>query len=231
MEPTLLVPGMLCTDEIFAPQIRALWPIGPVMIGATQVGETIAEMAAAILAAAPPRFALVGYSLGGYISFEIMRQAPQRVTRLALLDTSARPDTPEQTTQRRALLARARAEDFASVVAELLGAILHPAHRNDPTLRAVNRRMVLTIGMEGFARQTEAAIGRIDSRPGLSSISVPTLVLVGDSDLLTPPELSEEIAATIRDAKLVIVPQSGHGTPLEQPEPVSRALVEWKTRT
>ncbi len=231
MEPTLLVPGMLCTDEIFTPQIRALWPIGPVMIGATQDGETIAEMAAAILAAAPPRFALVGYSLGGYISFEIMRQAPQRVTRLALLDTSARPDTPEQTTQRRALLARARAEDFASVVAELLGAILHPAHRNDPTLRAVNRRMVLTIGMEGFARQTEAAIGRIDSRPGLSSISVPTLVLVGDSDLLTPPELSEEIAATIRHAKLVIVPQSGHGTPLEQPEPVSRALVEWKTRT
>src|ERR1700730_4786503 len=106
MTPIVLVPGMLCTTEIFASQIAALWPYGSVTVASTLEGETIAEMAAAILAAAPPRFALAGISMCGYIELEIMRQAPERVIKLALLDTEARADTPAQTAQRRALLAQ-----------------------------------------------------------------------------------------------------------------------------
>ena len=114
----------------------------------------MAEIAAAILTAAPPRFALAGISMGGYICLEIMRLAPERVIKLALLDTSARPDTPAQTTQRRALVALARTSDFGALVGQAMNALLHPAHQNDPAIREVNVRMGLTVGVEGLSRQT-----------------------------------------------------------------------------
>jgi pimeloyl-ACP methyl ester carboxylesterase len=227
MTALVLVPGLLCSAEVFAPQIAALWPYGSITVASTLEGETIPEIATAILASAPPRFALAGLSMGGYICLEIMRQAPERVVKLALLDTSARPDTPEQTTQRRALLVQARTGDFEALLAQALTAIQHPAHQNDPKLREINVRMGLTVGVEGLARQTEAVIARIDSRPTLPAIFVPTLVLVGDRDPLTPPEQAEEMVDAIPNARLVVVPECGHASTLEQPEAVSRALIEW----
>ena len=227
MIPIVLVPGLLCTAELFAPQVAALWPYGPVTVAYTLEGRTMAEIAAAILEAAPPRFALAGISMGGYLSFEIMRQAPERVVKLALLDTSPLPDTPEQTAQRRALVAGALAGEFAALLEPGLISMFHPAHREDPALRAVQMRMAVTVGADGFARQTEAVIGRSDSRPGLATISVPTLVLVGDADPLTPPERAEEMVALIPRARLVVVPECGHASTLEQPEAVNHALVEW----
>lgn len=229
MTPIVFVPGLLCSAEVFAPQVAALWPYGPVTTASTLEGKTIPEMAASILAAAPPRFALVGISMSGYICLEIIRQSPGRVIKLALLDTSARPDTPEQITRRRALVALARTGDFEALLAQVLSAILHPAHQNDPALREVNVRMGLTVGVNGLARQTEAVIARIESRPSLPAISVPTLVLVGDGDPLTPPDRAEEMAAAIPNARLVVVPKCGHGSTLEQPESVNRALIEWMT--
>ncbi len=109
MTPILCIPGPLSTADVFSPQIPVLWPYGPVTIASTLTGHTLAEIAANILVSAPPRFALMGISMGGYLCFEILRQAPERVIALALLDTSARPDTPEQTAQRRALVVQARA--------------------------------------------------------------------------------------------------------------------------
>src|SRR5260370_26235107 len=129
---------MLCTAEIFASQVMALWPYGSVTVASTLEGETIAEMAAAILAAAPPRFALAGISMGGYIELEIMRQAPERVLKLALLDTEARPDTPEGIAQRRALLAQVNTGHFEMLLALAVPAIVHPAHQDDPVLRETN---------------------------------------------------------------------------------------------
>jgi pimeloyl-ACP methyl ester carboxylesterase len=227
MIPIVLVPGLLCSAEVFAPQVAALWPYGPVTIAATLEGETIPEIAASILAASPARFALAGISMGGFICFEIMRQAPGRVSKLALLDTSARPDTLKQIAARRALVAEARAGDFSEVAAQALSIIAHPAHQNDPALREINVRMALTVGIDGFARQVEALIARVDSRPSLSDIAVPTLVLVGDSDPLTPPQRAEEIAAAIPNARLVVIPKCGHESTLEQPQAVNRALIEW----
>lgn len=225
--PIVLVPGLLCSAEAFAPQVAALWPLGPVMVASTLDGETISEMAAAILKEAPPRFALAGISMGGYICMEIMRQAPHRVEKLALLDTSALPDTPDQTLQRRALLAQAGESDFAAWGEALLTSILHPSRRADANLGAVNRRMAVAVGLEGFARQTAAVIGRIDSRPSLAGIRIPTLVLVGDSDALTPPDRAEEIASLIAGSELHVVPDCGHASTLEQPLLVSSALVKW----
>ena len=229
MIPILLIPGLLCSAEAFTSQVAALWPYGPVTVASTLTGRSIPEIADAILASAPPRFALAGISMGGYVCFEIMRRAPERVIRLALLDTSALPDSPEQITQRRALVSRARTGDFQSLLAEALTAILHPAHRDDPSLRATNVRMGLTIGIDGFERQEEAAITRVDSRPSLGAIKAPTLVLVGDQDPLTPPSQAQEIANAIPGARLVVVPECGHASTLEQPEAVNRALIEWIT--
>ena len=229
MSPIVFVPGLLCSAEIFAPQIAALWPYGPVMIASTLEGETMSEIATAILADAPQRFALVGISMGGYICFEIMRQAPERVLKLALLDTSARPDTPEETERRLSYVTQAREGDFRALLEQIMPVTLLPAHRADPLLRDVNIRMGLTVGLEGFARQAEAAGKRIDSRPMLSKISVPTLVLVGESDTVIPPDRSGEIAGAISNARLVVVAECGHGSPIEQPEAVNRALIEWIT--
>ena len=229
MTPIVFVPGLLCSAEVFAPQAAALWPFGPVMIASTLEGKTLAEIAAAILAAAPNHFALAGISMGGYICFEIMRQAPERVVKLALLNTSARPDTSEETMQRRALVAQAKTGDFKAMLAQVMPAILHPAHRNDPALRDTNLRMGLTVGFEGFARQTEAIIERIDSRPSLAAICVPTLVLAGDSDPLMPPDRAEEITAAIPQTRLVVVPECGRASTLEQPDAVNQALIDWIT--
>jgi pimeloyl-ACP methyl ester carboxylesterase len=135
--------------------------------------------------------------MGGYISLEIMRQAPERVIKLALLNTSARTDTPAQIRQRRALVAGARTSDFKALLTLALRGVLHPAHRENPALSELTVRMGLAVGVDGLARQVEAIIARIDSHPNLSAITVPTLVLVGDRDILTPPDRSEELAAGI----------------------------------
>ncbi|MEA1675176.1 alpha/beta fold hydrolase [Nitrospirillum sp. BR 11163] len=227
MTPVVLIPGLLCTAEVFAPQVAALWPHGPVTVANTLTGETMAEMAAVILADAPPHFALAGLSMGGYIALEIMRQAPERVVRLALISTQALPDTPEQSDQRRAFVALARKAKFAAVLRQAMATILHPDRRNDEELEAVNLRMGLTVGVDGLARQTTAIIGRPDSRAILPTIRVPTLVLVGDSDPLMPPDRSRDMAAAIPDSRLVIVPQCGHAATLEQPAAVNQALVAW----
>jgi len=229
MTPIVLIPGLACTAEMFASQAAALWPYGPVTIASTMQGETMAEIAAAILADAPPRFALGGISMGGYIGLEILRQAPERVMRLALMDTSARADTPEQIEARQGFVARVRNGELETVLRQIAPNLLHPDRRGGAGLIEVQVRMGLAVGADGFVRQESAICGRIDSRPHLAAIPVPTLVLVGDSDPLTPPARAEEIAAAIPDANLVVIPECGHASTLEQPEAVSRALIDWLT--
>jgi pimeloyl-ACP methyl ester carboxylesterase len=124
-------------------------------------------------------------------------------------------------------VARAQAGEFEAVVAEATEATLHPDRQSDPVLREMNLRMARGVGLEGMVRQQEAIIARIDSRPSLGAINVPTLVLVGDSDPLTPPERAREIAEAIAGAELVVVPNCGHASTIEQPEAVNAALVRW----
>ena len=222
----MLVPGLLCSSEIFSAQIPRLWPFGPVTIASTLGGERIEDAAHSILSNAPPRFALAGISLGGYLALEIMRQAPSRVVRLALIDTSARADSPEQTQARLKSLADARTR-FMGVALLNLANLLHPRRRGDPDIIDILRRMARTVGPEGYERQLGIAISRPDSRPFLSAIDIPTLVLVGDGDPLTPVAHSQEIASAIRLATLKVLPDCGHLAPIEQPEYVADALAEW----
>lgn len=228
--PILLVPGLNCTAEIYRNQVPALWQAGPVTIANHVTGNNVAEIATAILADAPPRFALVGFSMGGYIAFEIMRQAKDRVERLALLDTSARPDSPEATQKRRDAIALTEQGKFALAVSTTFPNAVHPDNQGDSGLRALHTRMALAVGPETYIRHQNAIIARPDSRPDLSGIRVPTLVVVGEADAITVPEAAREMAAGIAGAKLVEVPKAGHMALAEQPDVVTQAMLDWLAR-
>ncbi len=225
--PVILVPGLNCSAGLYAEQIPALWRFGPVTVADHTRDDSIAAIARRILAAAPPRFALAGLSMGGYIAFEIMRQAPERVAKLALLDTGPGAETPQQTEGRRPRIELAKAGRFAEVEEGLFPLLVHRDRHGDAALRSVVRTMAEETGAEVFLRETKAIMGRADSRPTLATITCPTLVLVGDGDALTPPALAQEIASGIRGARLVVIPDCGHLSTLERPAAVNKALAEW----
>ncbi len=225
--PIVLIPGLNCSARLYAEQIPALWRFGPVTIADHTRDDSMAAIASRILAAAPPRFALAGLSMGGYIAFEIMRQAPGRVAKLALMDTGARPETAEQTARRQAPMALARAGKLMQVADNSFVFFVHPDRHTDVALRDGVRAMAEETGVEAYLRQQQAIMTRPDSRPGLSAIACPTLVLVGAQDQGTPPELAQEIAGSIAGARLVTVPDCGHLSTIERPQAVTQALVAW----
>lgn len=225
--PILLVPGLNCTAEAFAAQIPAAWTFGPVTVADHRRGESIAEIAGAILADAPPRFALLGFSMGGYIAFEILRQARERVARVAFLATSARLDSPEQRENRLRQIAITQAGRFETVPAASFENAVHPDNRDNAMLRAMHRRMALANGPDVFVRHQQAILDRRDSRPDLADIDVPAWVIVGEADKVTGVEAAREIAAGVKGAHFIEIPQAGHFVPVEQPEAVNRAVAEW----
>ncbi len=223
--PIICIPGLAASPRLYAEQIPQLWALGSVTIAQHGRHESVDAIARAILGAAPERFALVGLSMGGYVSFEIMRQAPERVVKLALLDTSARPDTPEQTENRRSQISLAEKALIGDLAEALFPRLVHPLRRSDERLRGTVRLMAEETGAAGFIRQQRAIMSRPDSRPTLSSIRCPTLVLVGDSDELTPPDRAAEMAQGIAGACLVTVAECGHLSTLEHPQEVTDALM------
>ena len=225
--PILLVPGLASSPRVYAPVVPALWRFGPVTVANHVRDDNMGAIARKILAEAPPRFALAGHSMGGYIVFEIMRQAPERVAKLALLNTQARPDTPEASERRRGQIARAKAGEFRAVRDEMFPGLVHPSRRDDADLRQLVHDMGDDVGPDAFARQQTAIISRPDSRPTLAWIKCPTLVLSSDEDNVVPNSLSSEMAAGIPRAKLTIIPDCGHLTPLERPRATADALVDW----
>lgn len=229
--PLILIPGLLCDSDIWADQCASLTKISEIFITDQQVNfESVEKIAKAILETAPAHFNLAGFSMGGYVSLEIMRQAPDRVLRLALLDTSARADSEIQTNRRRDLIALANKGRFKGVTPQLMPLLVHPTRLNDQPLTDRITTMAINVGRDGFLRQQTAIMARPDSRAGLSQIKCPTLVLCGDDDRLTPPDVSQEMAAAIPGAELVMIAPSGHMAPMEQPDAVTAALLQWLTR-
>jgi pimeloyl-ACP methyl ester carboxylesterase len=225
--PLILLPGLLCDRALWEPQLAALADIADMTVGDLTRHDSMAATAQSVLTGAPPRFALAGLSMGGYVSFEIMRQAPERVERLALLDTSARPDTPEQKKSRLELIELAKQGNFKGVTPRLLPRWVHPSRVSDPAIVKTVTEMTQRVGRDAFIREQTAIMNRADSRPALARIHCPTLVLCGHEDAATPVELHREMAADIADARLVVVPECGHLSTLEQPEAVNDALRRW----
>ena len=189
------------------------------------------SIASDILVHAPERFALAGLSMGVYLSLEIIAQAPERVTRVALLDGKARPDTADQTAGRKALLQMADEGRFMDITTEVLMQRLIAPHRlEDEALRETIIRMAAYTGEAAFRRQMNAIMNRRDYRPVMETVNCPTLVLTGELDVITPPDCAREIADGIAGADLHIVPGCGHLATLEAPDAVNAALAKWLTR-
>ncbi|MCC7346257.1 MAG: alpha/beta fold hydrolase [Variibacter sp.] len=225
--PVVLVPGLNCSARLYADQIPVLWQFGPVMIAEHREDDSVPAIAGRILSHAPPRFAVAGLSMGGYMVLEMLRQAPERIAKAALLDTAARADTPEQSARRDALIALARTGRFPEVTESLWPILVHEDRLGDAELKRAVVRMADENGAEAFIRQQIALKGRADYRASLGAVRCPVLVLVGEGDRLTPPKLAQEIAAGIPAARLVSVPGCGHLSTMEKPEAVNAALVEW----
>jgi pimeloyl-ACP methyl ester carboxylesterase len=223
----LLVPGLACTAALWRPQISALSAAHDLVVVDHGGSETVAGIAGAILAAAPPRFALAGLSMGGYVAFEILRQAPERVERLALFDTRAEADGAEAAENRRRQIVVAETGGFSKIADLLLPKLLTPAGLVDPALVSLVRQMAEETGAAAFVRQQKAILTRPDSRPLLAAIGCPTLVAVGAEDQLTPPDTMREIAAAIPGARFAVIEGAGHLSPIERPEAVTRVVADW----
>jgi pimeloyl-ACP methyl ester carboxylesterase len=230
-EPLLLIPGLMCTDALFAPQVEAFSKEREVLVADHTRADTMEEIAAQILDAAPERFALAGLSMGVYLALEIIAQAPEHVTRVALLDGKARPDTPEQIEARHGLLKMADEGRFMDITTNvLMSRLIAEQRQGEAALRDTIIQMALDTGEAAFRCQMNAILTRRDYRPVLETVSCPALVLTGALDVITPAECAMEMHAAMPDAKLVILPGCGHLATLEAPFDVNGQLREWLAR-
>ena len=225
--PLALCPGLLNDAALWQHQIGPLSEAAEPWVADFTTQDSVAAMAADVLGAMPEHFALCGLSMGGYVAFEVMRQAPHRVARLALLDTQARLDAPEITQRRKDLMQLAEKGEFKGVTQRLLPMLVHPDRTEEPAVGGVVKEMAGRVGKAAFLRQQTAILTRPDSLPNLADIECPTLVLCGEDDLLTPPDRHLEMAAGIANAKLVKLPNCGHLPPLERPRETTAALLQW----
>ena len=229
-ETILFVPGLLCTDIMWRPQIAAFSADHPTLVAETRLDSSMGDMARRILADAPETFALAGLSMGGYIVFEIMRQAPERVSRVALLDTRATCDTTTETARRQDLLKLVGSGRFMGVTDRLLPLLVHPDRLSETELTDDIKQMAHDVGEDGFRRQTQAIMDRVDSRATCMEIDVPTLVLCGRQDRVTPLAGHTEMADLVPDSDLVILEECGHMATMEKPDETNAALAKWLRR-
>lgn len=223
----VLLPGLLNDARLWAHQAAALADVAGVAVADLTRDNSLAAMAERVLASAPRHFALAGLSMGGYVAMEIVRRAPGRVERLALLDTTARPDSPEQTQRRLDAIRLAEGGGFDKVMPTMLPNLLHPAHLSVESIAGLAKAMAKSVGADAFIRQQTAIMGRPDSRRDLPDISCPAMVLCGRQDTLTPLDRHQEMADLIPGATLAVIEDCGHLSAIEQPEAVSAALRAW----
>jgi pimeloyl-ACP methyl ester carboxylesterase len=226
----LMLPGLLNDRRVFQHQIEALSDLVDIVVPELFHHDSLGAMAEAALALAPPRFALAGFSMGGYACFEILRRASNRVERLALIDTAATPDKPEAAARRRGFIEQTKLGRFHGVHPALLPQLVHRARLKDPAVTQPILDMAQDIGGDGFVREQTAILDRPDSRHMLVDIEVPTVVIVGRQDQTTPLPRSQEMAADIANARLVVLEECGHMSPLEKPAEVSAELRRWLTQ-
>lgn len=231
-ELLVLVPGLVCDAEVWRGQINTLAADRQVLVPEHGLADTLGGMAEAILAAAPRRFALAGHSMGGRVALEILARAPERVSRLALLDTgfeslAAGESGERERAGRYRLRDLGRTEGMSALGKDWVRGMVHPARLADAPLIDRIVAMISRAPLAQFEAQTEALLSRPDRMALLSQIRVPTLVLCGREDGWSPPARHEEMARRIGGAKLVIVPDCGHMCTMERPAAVTSALQAW----
>lgn len=226
----ILMPGLICNRRLWAAQIDGLRDLADIHVADFTTQTTIGEMAESVLAMAAGPLCIAGLSMGGYVGMETVRRAPDRIERLALLDTSPTPDTPERAQLRHDMLRQARTGRFRGVTERLVPGFIHQSRLADRPLVEEIMRMTEEVGRDAFLRQQQAILGRPDFRPYLPQVRCPTLVLCGREDERTPLAESERIAGAIPGATLVVVEACGHLSTMERPDEVNAALRAWLER-
>ncbi len=221
----------LCDERLYAAQVAALGTAYDCRVFVFREQDSVAAMAESLLAQTPQRFTLIGLSLGGYVAFEVIRRQLHRIDRLALLDTTAAADAPARKAGRLADIAKVQEGGIEALIPELPARWLRPAHVERPELVATMASMARSIGASGQRHQQQAMVTRPDSLADLGAVGLPTLVLCGADDQVTPIADHEAIAARVAGARLEVVADCGHLSTLEQPEAVTRLLADWLVAT
>ena len=227
IEPLVLIPPILCDARVFGPQINAFSRECPVMIAPTSLGERMEEIASAILSWAPSKFALAGMSMGGAVALEMLRRAPDRITRIALISTSAQGETPQAASAREPLIVAARSGRFNDVIHKELDPAWLAEGPDRLAITNLITDMGQALGAEGYVRQARAMQRRKDQQSTLRLVKQPTLVMCGAEDTLMPPRRHEFLAELVPYTQLEIVPGAGHLPTLEQPEIANHILRAW----
>ncbi len=222
----ILVPGLICDDEVWAYAQGHLSEVTNCWTVPADEADTMQGLAQAVLENAPETFAIAGFSMGGYVAMEVLRQAPGRVTRIALLDTSSRGDTPEKAAGRHAAIADCEEGRFEDLLARFVPLLLHPDRMAEPLAEKV-RAMGNRVGPKLFARRHRAMLMRSDGRELLAGCGIPVRAICGRSDALTSVEEHEEIADLAPRGRLSIIEDCGHMPPLERPQAVTALLRDW----
>lgn len=223
----VFVPGLGCTMALFQPQIAAIPDDCTAHVLNTREHDRFEDMVSTFLDTAPEKFHLAGLSMGGYICFEILKIAPERVAKLILMDTKASLDTPEQTENRFRIIDIVESGEFDRVIQLVYPLMVHPARADDPLLYAKVAEMLVNTGADVYLQQLRAIMSRWDMRPLLSDIEHDTLVMVGEQDALTPVSDAEEINALIPNCRLEVLPGAGHLPTMETPEQVNDLLAQF----
>lgn len=229
--PLFLLPGLICNQVVWAAQARALADYGVVAVPGYGDARSLQDMARRVLASAPAKLCLAGHSMGGRVALEMIRMAPERIERLALLDTGVHPRAPGEKAKRLALLDIGRQQGMAALVDAWLPPMVQPGRRSDDAFMEPLRRMCINAGIGQFEAQMTALLERRDQRPILSAIRCPTLVAVGSEDAWSPVAQHREIAARISGAELAVIEGAGHMAPVEAPEAVTDSLRRWLAQT
>jgi pimeloyl-ACP methyl ester carboxylesterase len=225
----ILLPGLLNDAELWRDQISGLSDVARCHVPDLTQGETLRALAQTVLADAEPTFALAGFSMGGYVAQEIARIAPERIERLALLDTSIRVDTPDRAARRKALNDAARRPgEFIGISVAILKSYVDPSHLDDVDLTGRIIAMTQRLGREVFLRQN--SLEREDGEAALKALRVPLTIICGETDQITPAAGHRQMAKAIGCSHLLVIPQTGHMTPMEAPGPVNGALRHWLER-
>jgi pimeloyl-ACP methyl ester carboxylesterase len=226
-ESVVFLPGMMCDARLFEPQIRAFSATHPVMVAPITHGQRIEEIASNLLTVLPQKFALAGLSMGGIVAMELLRRAPERITRIALMDTNCLAETPQVAANREPQIVKVKSGKLTEVMRdELKPNYLAPGPRRPQVLQTV-MDMALTLGPEVFVNQSRALQRRRDQQGTLRRIRQPALVLCGAHDALCPIKRHTFMAELIPHAKLVVIDDAGHLPTLEAPDDTNDALWDW----
>lgn len=226
-EPLVLLPGMMCDARLFEAQFARFSTERPVLFVPAIGADTMAELARQVLEIAPPRFALAGLSMGGIVAMEVIRQAPERVARVALLDTNPLADRPEQAPIRAAQVEKVKRGGLAEVMREEMKPNYLAESPNKPAILDLCMKMAEALGADVFTSQSNAIQHRQDQTETLRNLSVPALVLCGEADQLCPVSRHELMHALIPTSQLEVIPGAGHLPTLEQPDRTNEALTTW----